>query len=57
MALRTLGDYDAWPEGDVGLLKALQLSELREVAKAGDAWRPYRGYAALYLWHHLNSGG
>ena len=54
VALRALGDPDAFPSSDLGLLKAasngrtrVRPAELREIA---EAWRPWRGYAALHLW-------
>jgi AraC family transcriptional regulator of adaptative response / DNA-3-methyladenine glycosylase II len=53
IALRALGEPDAFPAGDLGLRKALgngaPASE-REVVRAAEAWRPWRGYAAMYLW-------
>ncbi|MEX2272912.1 MAG: AlkA N-terminal domain-containing protein [Vicinamibacterales bacterium] len=53
IALRALGEPDAFPAGDLGLRKALgngaPASE-RDVATAAEAWRPWRGYAAMYLW-------
>jgi len=56
IALRALGEPDAFPAGDLGLRKALgngvPVPEL-EVAAAAEAWRPWRGYAAMYLWSSL----
>ena len=53
IALRALGEPDAFPAGDLGLRKALgngaPASE-KAVAAASEAWRPWRGYAAMYLW-------
>jgi AraC family transcriptional regulator of adaptative response / DNA-3-methyladenine glycosylase II len=48
LALR-LGEPDAFPAGDLGLRRALSLTE-RELAARAEAWRPFRGYAALHLW-------
>ena len=60
IALRALGEPDAFPAGDLGLRKALgngvPAPEL-EVAAAAEAWRPWRGYAAMYLWASLMEGG
>lgn len=53
IALRALGEPDAFPAGDLGLRKALgngSPASEREVAAAAEAWRPWRGYAAMYLW-------
>ena len=45
-ALRALGDPDAFPSGDA-VLKAVHGGD---VARASEAWRPWRGYAAALLW-------
>ena len=57
IALRALREPDAFPESDLGLRRAfadLQLASrpLSAVAllRAAEAWRPWRGYAALHLW-------
>ncbi|ADO68757.1 DNA-3-methyladenine glycosylase 2 [Stigmatella aurantiaca] len=53
IALRALGEPDAFPASDLGLRKAagggtvLAASVLERMA---EAWRPWRGYAALLLW-------
>lgn len=50
---------DAWPTGDLALVKAIQelkrLNTAPSSAKAdeiADRWRPWRGVAARILWHH-----
>ncbi|HEY6565562.1 MAG TPA: DNA-3-methyladenine glycosylase, partial [Pirellulaceae bacterium] len=53
IALRALRWPDAFPWGDLGLLKATRLSSSRELRKASEAWRPWRSYAAMYLWESL----
>lgn len=50
VAMRALGEPDAFPSGDVGLLRALGLASARELESRFDAWRPWRAYAAMYLW-------
>lgn len=50
VAMRALGEPDAFPFGDVGLLRALGLANARELQCRFDAWRPWRAYAAMYLW-------
>lgn len=53
IALRALGEPDAFPAGDLGLRKALgngAPATEKDVAAASEAWRPWRGYAAMYLW-------
>lgn len=57
IAMRALRHPDAWPEGDLGLLHALQLSSHRELRTAAEPWRPWRSYAALHLWNGAASGG
>ena len=50
VAMRALGEPDAFPSGDLGLLRALGLKNAAELEKRSDAWRPWRAYAAMYLW-------
>ncbi len=54
VAMRALGQADAFPPGDVGLMRALDAGAVRP-SRAGllaraEAWRPWRAYAALHLW-------
>jgi AraC family transcriptional regulator of adaptative response / DNA-3-methyladenine glycosylase II len=59
IAMRGLRCPDAFPAGDLALRKAaatvpgtlLAESKLLEIA---EAWRPWRAYAAQYLWHSLS---
>jgi AraC family transcriptional regulator of adaptative response / DNA-3-methyladenine glycosylase II len=51
VAMRALGEPDAFPVGDVALLSALQLSNSKELERRAEAWRPWRAYAAMYLWN------
>jgi AraC family transcriptional regulator, regulatory protein of adaptative response / DNA-3-methyladenine glycosylase II len=50
IAVRALNDTDAFPSGDLGLMRALSLSNPREIVQRAEAWRPWRAYAAMYLW-------
>jgi AraC family transcriptional regulator of adaptative response / DNA-3-methyladenine glycosylase II len=50
VAMRALGEPDAFPSGDLGLLRAMGLESSRELEKHAEAWRPWRAYAAMYLW-------
>jgi AraC family transcriptional regulator of adaptative response / DNA-3-methyladenine glycosylase II len=50
VAMRALGEPDAFPSGDLGLLRALNLKSARELEERAEAWRPWRAYAAMYLW-------
>ena len=59
IAMRALGEPDAFPSGDLGLQKACatakgaKLSEGKLLERA-EAWRPWRAYAALHLWSSLS---
>lgn len=54
VAMRMLGWSDAFPPGDVAVLRALGLGKdpaSRRTAQArAEAWRPWRSYAVLRLW-------
>jgi AraC family transcriptional regulator of adaptative response / DNA-3-methyladenine glycosylase II len=50
IAMRALGDPDAFPAGDLGLLRAASMRSERELEHRAEAWRPWRAYAAMYLW-------
>ncbi len=49
IAMRALSWPDAFPSGDLVLLKTSQMTQKALEARA-QAWRPWRGYAAHYLW-------
>ena len=54
LMLRGLGFPDAFPSGDLGLRKALGNGTAIPAPRAleqAQAWRPWRGYAAMYLWN------
>lgn len=51
VAMRALGEPDAFPATDLGLLRALDLQDPRELDRRAEAWRPWRAYAAMYLWN------
>ncbi len=54
LALRALGEPDAFPAGDLHVRRALagagRVPTLREVIARAEAWRPWRGYAVIALW-------
>ena len=54
IAMRALADPDAFPASDLGLLKAAGLTSGRRLAEIAEAWRPWRAYAAMYLWETLS---
>lgn len=58
VAMRALGDPDAFPIGDAGLQRGAVLAgapggEVR-LAQHARAWRPWRSYATQYLWSTLD---
>ena len=54
LAMRALGDPDAFPAGDLGLRRALahggRLATPGEVMERAERWRPWRAYAVIALW-------
>lgn len=50
LVLRTLGDRDAYPAGDLVLQRALNVSSASEALAAAEGWRPWRSYALFHLW-------
>ena len=50
IALRALGDPDAFPSGDLVLRRALGTPTARLAEERAEPWRPWRGYALLHLW-------
>jgi AraC family transcriptional regulator, regulatory protein of adaptative response / DNA-3-methyladenine glycosylase II len=50
VAMRALGEPDAFPSSDLGLLRAIELKSARELERRAEAWRPWRAYAAVHLW-------
>ena len=55
IAMRALGDPDAFPDTDLGLRKAAAAAGLdpKQLAAGAQRWRPWRSYAAEYLWSTL----
>ncbi|MDB5810879.1 MAG: DNA-3-methyladenine glycosylase 2 [Betaproteobacteria bacterium] len=51
IAMRALSWPDAFPHTDLGVMKALGETGARQVLAAGEAWRPWRAYAVMHLWH------
>ena len=55
IAMRALGEPDAFPAADLGIMKALQQDGKRptpkQILKRAASWRPWRAYAAICLWH------
>jgi AraC family transcriptional regulator of adaptative response / DNA-3-methyladenine glycosylase II len=51
--MRALGDGDAFPAADLGILKALARPTVAAALALAEGWRPYRAYAAIHLWRSL----
>ncbi len=53
--MRALGDRDAFPAADLGVLKAMAHAGIhpRDILARAEAWRPWRAYATLHLWESL----
>ena len=53
--MRALGDRDAFPAADLGVIKALEAAGVarRAIETVAERWRPWRGYATLHLWASL----
>jgi AraC family transcriptional regulator of adaptative response / DNA-3-methyladenine glycosylase II len=56
VAMRALGDPDAFPAGDLGVRKALGGASAREAEARAENWRPWRAYATMHLWSTLARG-
>jgi AraC family transcriptional regulator of adaptative response / DNA-3-methyladenine glycosylase II len=54
VAMRALGEPDAFPEDDLGLRRALagagEPASRLELRRRAERWRPWRAYAAMHLW-------
>ena len=53
IAMRALAWPDAWPASDIGLMNALGSRDLKHLNAVAEPWRPWRAYAVMRLWHHL----
>lgn len=56
IAMRALGEPDAFPSSDLGLLRSSGLGSARELESRAEPWRPWRAYAAMYLWRMGGQG-
>ncbi len=65
IAMRALAWPDAWPASDIGLMNALGPSapglprrlarESEHITALAEAWRPWRAYAVMRLWHFVET--
>lgn len=54
--MRALGDRDAFPASDLGIVKALAPhASPAEISALAEGWRPFRAYAAIHLWRSLGA--
>jgi AraC family transcriptional regulator, regulatory protein of adaptative response / DNA-3-methyladenine glycosylase II len=56
VAMRALGDPDAFPSADLVLLRAAGTPTARDLRNIAERWRPWRAYAALHLWQGVKDG-
>lgn len=57
VAMRALGDPDAFPHSDLGLVKGTGVARAADLEVRSQNWRPWRAYAAFHIWHALGQGG
>lgn len=50
VAMRALGEPDAFPAEDVAMRSALGLATSARLERRAEPWRPWRSYATMYLW-------
>ncbi|HEX6543660.1 MAG TPA: AlkA N-terminal domain-containing protein [Ktedonobacterales bacterium] len=57
ISMRALGNPDAFPATDLGLRQAFEqqgaAADARLIERRAESWRPWRAYAAQYLWASL----
>ncbi|REE98320.1 DNA-3-methyladenine glycosylase 2 family protein [Thermomonospora umbrina] len=61
VAMRALGDPDAFPSGDLALRNAVRdltgvETSAQDLVERAEAWRPWRAYAVMHLWASLGAG-
>lgn len=63
VAMRALGEPDAFPAADLGLRRAVaaitggRAPSPALMQQRAEAWRPWRSYAAMHLWASLQASG
>lgn len=53
IAMRALGNPDAFLETDLGIRKALGNRKPKEIRELSEQWKPWRSYATMALWDSL----
>ncbi len=60
IAMRALGDPDAFPASDLGLRRAFEqrglTADVKSITRQAEIWRPWRAYALYHLWASLQTG-
>jgi AraC family transcriptional regulator, regulatory protein of adaptative response / DNA-3-methyladenine glycosylase II len=56
IAMRALSDPDAFPGGDLVLLRATGMKTTAELERHAERWRPWRAYAAMHIWQGVHDG-
>ena len=56
IAMRALSDPDAFPAGDLVLLRAAGIKTTAAMERHAERWRPWRAYAAMHLWQGVHDG-
>jgi AraC family transcriptional regulator, regulatory protein of adaptative response / DNA-3-methyladenine glycosylase II len=55
IAMRALSWPDAWPASDIALMNALGSRDIKQIHALAEPWRPWRAYAVMRLWHHIEN--
>jgi len=56
VAMRALGEPDAFPNGDLVLRRMAGNCAARELERRSQSWRPWRAYAVMLLWQSAGDG-
>ena len=57
IAMRALGEPDAFPSGDLILKRMAGVVTPRELEQRSETWRPWRAYAVMLLWQAATDQG
>jgi AraC family transcriptional regulator, regulatory protein of adaptative response / DNA-3-methyladenine glycosylase II len=55
IAMRALAWPDAWPASDIALMNVLGSRDIKQINALAEPWRPWRAYAVMRLWHHVEN--
>jgi AraC family transcriptional regulator, regulatory protein of adaptative response / DNA-3-methyladenine glycosylase II len=55
IAMRALAWPDAWPASDIALMNVLGSRDIKHINALAEPWRPWRAYAVMRLWHHVEN--